>query len=184
MSLDEEFPSVLSAARAGADWAWSRLYADLAPTLLGYLRARGAPDAEDLLGETFLQVVRDLEGFDGDESGFRSWVFTIAHRRLVDDRRRRGRRPVQPAGDDVLDTRLPPAPAGEDEVLAALGTEQVLALLARLTEEQRAALALRFVAGLTLPEVAAVLGRTANATKALQRRGLRALRRHLGVDPG
>ncbi len=184
VSLDEEFASVLSAARAGADWAWSRLYADLAPTVLGYLRSRGAPDAEDVLGETFLQVVRGLEGFDGDESGFRSWVFTIAHRRLVDDRRRRGRRPVHPAADDVLDGQLPPMAAGEDEALASLGTERVLALLDSLTEEQRAALALRFVGGLTLPEVAAVLGRTDNATKALQRRGLRSLRRHLGVDDG
>lgn len=184
MSSDEEFASVLSAARAGADWAWSRLYADLAPGVLGYLRARGAADAEDLLGETFLQVVRGLEGFDGTESGFRSWVFTIAHRRLVDDRRRRGRRPVHPADDDVLEGQLPPVAGGEHEALAVLGTERVLALLATLTEEQRAALALRFVAGLSLPEVAAVLGRTDNATKALQRRGLRALRRTLGVDDG
>jgi len=184
VSLDEEFASVLSAARAGADWAWSRLYADLAPTVLGYLRARGVPEAEDVLGETFLQVVRGLEGFDGDESGFRSWVFTIAHRRLVDDRRRRGRRPVQHATEDVLDSQLPPMATSEDEALASLGTERVLALLDLLTEEQRSALALRFVGGLTLPEVAAVLGRTNNATKALQRRGLRSLRRHLGVDDG
>lgn len=182
MSLDEEFPTVLDAARAGADWAWSRLYADLAPTLLGYLRARGAPEPEDLVGETFLQVVRDLEGFEGDESGWRSWVFTIAHRRLVDDRRHRGRRPTDLAEDDVLARHLPTVSAAEPEALAQLGTDEVLALLSVLTEEQRAALALRFVAGLTLPEVAAVLGRTSNATKALQRRGLRALRRHLGVD--
>lgn len=184
VSLDDEFPAVLSAARAGADWAWSRLYADLAPTVLGYLRARGASDAEDLLGETFLQVVRGLEGFEGDEAGFRSWVFTIAHRRMLDDRRRRGRRPVRPAEDDELASRVPPAAAADVEAIAALGAEQVHALLSVLTGEQRAALTLRFVAGLDLPQVAAVLGRTTNATKALQRRGLRALRRHLGVaDP-
>lgn len=182
MSLDDEFAPVLDAARTGAEWAWARLYADLAPVLLAHLRAHGATDPEDVLGETFLQVVRGLERFDGDESGWRSWVFTIAHRRLVDERRRRGRRPEQPVEDDELAGALPPDPGSEPEALANLGTDQVLRLLGVLTDEQRDALTLRFVAGLSLPEVAAVLGRTSNATKALQRRGLRALRRHLGVE--
>lgn len=182
MSLDDEFGPVLDAARAGADWAWARLYRDLAPVVLGYLRARGAPDPEDVLGETFLQVVRDLARFEGDEAGWRSWVFTVAHRRLIDDRRRRGRRPVRPTQDEALAAELPPVEGGEPEALANLGTEQVLRLLDVLTDEQRSALALRFVAGLSLPEVAEVLGRTSNAIKALQRRGLRALRRHLQVD--
>lgn len=182
MSLDDEFAPVLDAARAGADWAWTRLYEDLAPAVLGYLRARGAAEPEDVLGETFLQVVRDLPRFDGDESGWRSWVFTVAHRRMIDERRQRGRRPEQPAEDDALAAALPSDAGSEPEALARLGTERVLALLAALTDEQRDALTLRFVAGLTLPEVATVLHRTPNATKALQRRGLRTLRRHLGVD--
>ena len=184
MSLAESFDAVLDAARAGSDDAWARLYEDLAPTLLGYLRVRGAAEPEDVLGETFLQVVRDLHRFDGDEDGFRSWVFTLAHRRLVDERRRRGRRPVRPVEHDRLAEGLPHVDGGEPEALARIGTEQVLALLAGLTDEQRDALALRFVAGLNLPEVAAVMGRTTDATKALQRRGLRTLRRQLGVqDP-
>lgn len=182
VSLDDEFAPVLDAARAGADWAWTRLYEDLAPVVLGYLRAHGAANPEDVLGETFLQVVRDLERFEGDESGWRSWVFTVAHRRLVDERRHRGRRPVAPAEDEELAAALPPDPGSEPEALANLGTERVLALLDVLTDEQRSALALRFVAGLTLPEVAEVLGRSPNATKALQRRGLRTLRRHLEAD--
>jgi DNA-directed RNA polymerase specialized sigma24 family protein len=94
----ESFNSVLTAARAGADWAWERIYADLAPVVTGYLRGHGAAEPEDLAGETFLHVVRDLPRFEGDERAFRSWVFTIAHRRLIDDRRRRGRRPVTPGG--------------------------------------------------------------------------------------
>lgn len=182
VSLDDEFAPVLDAARAGADWAWARLYEDLAPPLLGFLRARGAADPEDVLGETFLQVVRDLERFDGDEAGWRSWVFTVAHRRVIDEHRHRARRPVEPADDDALAAHLPPTSGSEPEAMANLGTEQVLRLLDVLTDEQRTALALRFVAGLSLPEVAEVIGRTSNATKALQRRGLRTLRRHLQVE--
>ncbi len=46
MSVDS-FDNVLSAARAGADWAWERIYADLAPRIGGYLRANGAADPAD-----------------------------------------------------------------------------------------------------------------------------------------
>jgi RNA polymerase sigma-70 factor (ECF subfamily) len=67
----------------------------------------------------------------------------------------------------------------EDEALARLGGDEVLALLGRLTEEQRTVLALRLVANLTIPEVAEIVGRTVNATKALQRRGLKTLRKQL-----
>src|SRR5688500_12096883 len=89
----EPFSSVLEAARANADWAWARIYDSLAPTILGYLRARGAPDADGVLGDVFLQLVRDIKRFEGDEAGFRSWVFVMVHHRLLDDLRKRSRRP-------------------------------------------------------------------------------------------
>src|SRR3954471_20934012 len=95
------FDEVLAAARAGAEWAWERIYGELAPSVAGYLRAHGASEPEDVAGEVFLQVVRGLERFEGGEAAFRAWVFTIAHRRCVDDLRRGARRPVQPASDEV-----------------------------------------------------------------------------------
>lgn len=183
MTLDDEFAPVLDAARAGADWAWARLYADLAPVVHGYLRTRGAREPEDVLGEVFLQVVRDLERFDGDEAGFRSWVFTIAHRRIIDESRQHGRRPVEAADDADLELALPTAATGEAEALERMGTEDVVRILGVLTDEQRDALALRFVAGLSQAEVAEVTGRNANAVKALQRRALANLRRRLGISP-
>jgi len=95
--MDSFEDSVLPAARAGAEWAWERIYRELAPTVTGYLRAHGAGEPEDLTGEVFLQVVRGLERFEGGERAFLAWVFTIAHRRVVDDLRRRARRPVSPS---------------------------------------------------------------------------------------
>jgi RNA polymerase sigma factor (sigma-70 family) len=52
-------------------------------------------DPDDLVGEVFLQVVRNLDTFTGDEAGFRSWLFTIVHRRVLDARRRARRRPEE-----------------------------------------------------------------------------------------
>jgi len=74
------------------------LYRQLAPAVLGYVRSQGAAEPEDLLGEIFLQVVRDIGRFRGDEAALRRWVFTIAHHRLIDARRRSQRRPAMSDG--------------------------------------------------------------------------------------
>ena len=109
MSLGHTFDGVLAGARARAEWAWAELYRDVAPSLLAYLRAQKAPDPEDLAGEVFLQLVRDLDSFQGGEREFRSWLFTVAHNRLLDERRRATRRPVEAAGEDVIEWHGPSA---------------------------------------------------------------------------
>lgn len=171
MPLGESFDSVLSAARAGAEWAWAAVYRDLAPVVLGYLRARGAREPEDLLGEVFLDVVRGLPGFEGNERDFRAWVFTIAHHDLLDERRRRGRRPVDPAPTERIVDRNPGGDV-EDEAMDALSGERVRRTLERLSPAQRDVLALRIFGDLTIEQVARVVGKRPGAVKALQRRGL------------
>jgi RNA polymerase sigma factor (sigma-70 family) len=165
----DAFDSVLAAARAGADWAWERIYTDLAGPVVGYLRAHGAAEPEDLAGEAFLQVVRDLGRFAGDERDFRAWVFTIVHRRLIDERRRRGRRPSVPL-DEPHD--LPGGDVTED-AQTALDRRRVLDLLADLPADQRSVLLLRILGDMTVEEVARAVGKRPGAVKALQRRGLR-----------
>jgi RNA polymerase sigma factor (sigma-70 family) len=177
----ERFDRVLAAARSGAEWAWPALYRELSPAVLGYLRARAAPEPEDLLGEVFLQVVRDVRGFEGGEREFRAWVFTIAHHRLLDDQRRRGRRPLEhgaaePAGEDERIGDV------EDEALAVIAEQHVRELLGRLSNDQRNVLLLRVIGDLTVGQVAEVLGKRPGAVKALQRRGLAALAREISKE--
>ena len=64
--IGDGFERILARARDGDELAWTVLYDDLSGQLLGYLRGRGAPEPEDQLGETFLQVARDLPRFTGD----------------------------------------------------------------------------------------------------------------------
>jgi RNA polymerase sigma factor (sigma-70 family) len=177
MATGPAFDDVHAAAQAGAAWAFEVLYRDLSPAVTGYLRLHGALDPDDLASETFLAVFRGLAGFSGDEDGLRSWVFTIAHRRLVDDWRRRSRRPR--LADDV--DLLPETPGGdvEDDVLTRLGTETVHRMCAGLPADQRSVLLLRVLADLTVEQVAAVMDRSVGSVKALQRRGLRRLRAEL-----
>jgi len=168
------FDDVLAAAQAGAGWAFEVLYRDLSPAVTGYLRLHGAAEPDDLASETFLGVFTGLAGFSGDEDALRAWVFTIAHRRLIDDWRRRSRRPR--IADD--DTDLAGRVGGdvEDDVLVRVGTESVHRLCAQLPDDQRAVLLLRILADLTVEQVAQVMGRSVGSVKALQRRGLRSLR--------
>ena len=171
------FDDVLRAARAGAEWAWARIYADLAPQVVGYLRGHGADDPEDVAGEVFLQVVRALPAFSGGERDFRAWVFTIVHRRLVDDLRRRGRRPVEAASVETVERAAGsggdvPADAEERITDAA-----VRAAIGELPAQQRTVMLLRIIGDLTIEEIARALGKRSGAIKALQRRALLRLER-------
>ena len=90
---------------------------------------QGAADPDDLVSEVFLAVFRGIASFSGDEAGFRSWVFVIAHRRLQDSRRRRARRPQ--TSDAEAASAGPAASSAEDEALRDLATDRVHALCAR-----------------------------------------------------
>src|SRR3712207_6193484 len=171
------FDDVLAAAQAGAGWAFEVLYRDLSPAVTGYLRLHGAAEPDDLASETFLGVFTGLAGFRGDEDDLRSWVFTIAHRRLVDDWRRRSRRPQ--VADDPGDLTEHVGGDVEDDVLLRIGAERVHELCGTLPSDQRSVLLLRILADLTVEQVAQVLDRSVASVKALQRRGLRSLRDRL-----
>ena len=178
---DEGFATLLEAARSGSETAWATIYRRLSPAVLGYLRSSNAPDPEDVLSESFLQVARDLPRFEGDARQFRSWVFTIAHHRLLDARRASARRPVDPVPEPP---EPPPSPQSDaaEEALDRIGLEQVHRILATLSPDQRAVLLLRVVGGMTVDEVAHALDKRPGAVKALQRRGLAAARRGLARE--
>jgi len=175
------FASVLVAARAGAPWALERLYLALSPAVVGYLRLQGAEDPEDLTNEVFLGVFRRIGSFEGDEEKFRSWVFTIAHSRLVDDRRRTDRRPR--LGEPHEDHWDRAGGDAEQEALGRLSSQRVQALCEGLVADQRDVLLLRVMAGLTVEAIAEALEKSEGAVKALQRRGLANLRKILERDP-
>jgi RNA polymerase sigma-70 factor (ECF subfamily) len=174
----ERFTSLLAAARQGDEAAWRELYSGLAPVVLGYLRANAAPDPEDVLSEVFLQVARDIAKFEGEERGFRSWVFTIAHHRLIDARRHSARRPVELSPEPPEPTAL--AEDAADEALAKIGMDEVKRVLSVLSPEQRSVLLLRVIGDLSIEDVAKAVGKRTGAVKALQRRGLAAVKRELG----
>jgi RNA polymerase sigma factor (sigma-70 family) len=146
--FDGQFDAVLEGVRLGEPWAFDRIFRRLAPVVTVYLGAQGSEEPDDLTSEVFLGVLRNIGSFRGDEAGFRAWVFTIAHRRLTDERRRISRHPVIEPLVAAAD-RLAPDDV-EDTVARSLGTERVRALCELLGRDQRNVLLLRLVAALTV----------------------------------
>jgi RNA polymerase sigma-70 factor (ECF subfamily) len=168
--IGAEFENVLAGARNGDEAEFARLWRDLNPPLLRYL-SLGGDAADEVAAETWLTVVRGLDTFTGDETGWRAWVFTTARRRAVDAARRRGReaRLGRPTAWIVT------VPDCADVVVDSLSTKDAVALVRQLPPLQAEVVLLRVVAGLPVSEVAEVLGRTPGAVRVACHRGLRTL---------
>jgi RNA polymerase sigma-70 factor (ECF subfamily) len=174
VTIGVAFPEVLAAARAGADWAWERLVTSIAGSVRGYVAAQGATDPDDLTGEVLLHLVRGIHRFEGDEAGFRSWVFLIAHHRLIDERRRGRRDEAKRAAQEPIRNN-PAADAAFDSASGIDWSDR----LGRLSEDQRHVLLLRVVAGLPAEEVARILDKRVATVRVLQHRALTRLRTEL-----
>ena len=169
---------LVGAARDGDEGAWADIYRQFIGPITGYLARSGVTEADDVAAEVFLQVARDIHRYDPDGGSFRSWVFVIAHRRMIDWRRAAGRRlPASPSTPEDQ-----PGGDVEQEAMELLEASDWSGILDILTEEQREVLTLRLVADMSLLETAEVTGRRVGAVKALQHRGLEAMRR--AMDEG
>jgi RNA polymerase sigma-70 factor (ECF subfamily) len=138
------------------------LYERAIPEVYGYLldRCGDRTTAEDLTSETFLAAVRAVQTPQGADPSM-PWLIGVARHKLVDHWRRRARdsRLIDDLSGSAYDTDDP-----WDERLSALDAAETLG---RMGEHHRLALTLRYVDGLSVPEVASLLERTVHATEAL-----------------
>ena len=157
------------------------LYDRYAEPVYRYCHRRlGCPDAAaDATAVVFTRALAALPRYR--EGSFRSWLFAIAHNAITDSYRSRASRPESPleAAADLADTARDAAP--EDAALAGEARRSLLAALDRLPAEQRRIVELR-LAGLTGPEIAAVLDRTVGSVKIAQHRAYARLRSILTED--
>jgi RNA polymerase sigma-70 factor, ECF subfamily len=148
------------------------LYDTALPEVYGYLLPRCGRRslAEDLTAETFLAAVEAVRREPPPVLSV-AWLVGVARHKLADHWRRAAReqRGLQALDGGVLETAEDPW----DERLDALLARQVLAMLG---PHHRAALTLRYLDGLTVPQVAEHLGRTLHATEALLTRARAAFR--------
>ncbi len=170
---------LVTRAQGGDAEAIGQLYDQHHEALFRYVWARVGerPLAEDLTGEVFMRMLNALPRYRAAAAPFRAWLYQIASNLLVDHYRKMSRQSLAPLHEAERNS------AGLNDVTALveqqLTLERVHQALARLDETQREVVTLRFLSGLSLQEVASALGKTENAVKALQHRGLMALREML-----
>jgi RNA polymerase sigma-70 factor (ECF subfamily) len=155
------------------------LYDRHRPSIFRYVWARVGDrhTAEDLTGDVFVRMVTALPNYRTTGQPFRAWLYRIAHNLLVDHYRRENKRAA--VSLDTIEER----DAGGDDPVAVterkLDAERVQHALSSLDPPHREVVLLRFVCGLSLQEVAQILGKTEGAIKSLQHRSLTALRQAL-----
>jgi len=178
----------LAAAQSGDQRAWITIYDELSGPLLSYLRRlgnSGRSEAEDLLGETFMQISRDLHKFGGGPTELRPWAFRIARNRLIDASRSLARRPEGHLSSSAasLDDELKQRELtylDQAEYQQIMDVEFLNQLLSTLTPDQREVMWLRFVEDLDTESVGHITGRSPNAVAAMTQRALTHL--HLRIQ--
>jgi RNA polymerase sigma-70 factor (ECF subfamily) len=162
-------------ARAGKRDALAELWRTHHAPLLRYLRARRVTAPEDVASQVWIDVARSIERFDGGADDFRRWLFTIGHRRSVDEIRRSVRR-------SGVAIRAADHAAGADvEHDRDASLDRAIAMVATLPDNLAEAVMLRVVNDLPIADVAAVMGISEGNVRVLVHRGLARLRRKLVV---
>jgi RNA polymerase sigma-70 factor (ECF subfamily) len=171
-SIDE----LAAAAAAGDVESVGRLYDSLVGPIYRYvaLRVHRREDAEDLTQLVFERIVGSLPRYRSRGRPFEAWAFRIARNAVIDHVRRD--RAHEPLGDghDAGHEETPDQVTVRGEEIRELRTA-----IAELTHDQQEALALRFAAGLSAEEAAAVMGRRAGTVRGLTFRAIASLRRRL-----
>jgi RNA polymerase sigma-70 factor (ECF subfamily) len=155
---------------------FERLYEEHAQALFGFLayRTGDRPLAEDILADTFERAMRARARFDRRKASEKTWLYTIALNLLRDHARRR-------TSETRALERIPhedPEPA--DRLASIEHRDELQRAMAILSDEEREALALRFGADLTVPEMAKLLGEPLPRVEGRVYRSLRKLREEMG----
>lgn len=140
-----------------------------------YYRTGDAQTAEDLTGEVFLKMVQVLASRTVEPKHFQAWLYQVARNLVIDQHRRGAAHPTQALTEDLAETG-----PGPNHMLDFNLTSATLAqAMTHLEDTQREVLVLRFIESMPIAETAWVVHKSEDAVKALQRRGLMALRRLL-----
>ena len=153
--MNQAIAAPATEAPATADLAFEELYRssrdDLYAYIAGMLRDRSA--AEEVTAAVFEKAFRKRRRFDSGRGSARAWLFGIARNAAIDELRRRGRR-----AELTADPADPDAPAPDALAEHSARRATVAAALGRLAPRDRELVAMKFFAGLTNAEIAAVLG--------------------------
>ncbi|MFC2004768.1 RNA polymerase sigma factor [Chloroflexota bacterium] len=165
-------------AANGNEVAFGELYSLFVEKIYRYIfyHVKSKATAEDITGEVFLKAWRAIGSCRGKENSFSSWLYRIAHNQLIDEIRKRQRRPsLEIENIETIRDKT----AG---VEGYLEQQELLGVIDHLNSNQRQVIILKFIEGLDNREIAKIMGKNEGAIRALQMRALSALRKELNKE--
>jgi RNA polymerase sigma-70 factor, ECF subfamily len=181
VTLDETaIERLVRQAQAGDAWAYGRIFDHFHLPVYRYIasRVQRPSDAEDLTQLVFVKALEALPRYEARGIPFGGWLFRLARNTVIDHIRTRH----EHADLEAATGHAGSEPGPHEVTVLRQELDEVAAALAALTDEQRDAIALRFFAGLSAREAAAVMGKQEGTIRGLQFRAIAALRRELGID--
>jgi len=142
------------------------------------LRRGDRTEAEDMPQQVFLSALQSISSFQWKGVPFTAWLFRIAHNQAIDYLRKKSKQPATMLNESL-------ASGGDDPELMverSIDIEELLLATRRLTEAQREVISLRFTSGLSIAEVARIMGKSQGAIKALQHSAILTLRKVMVVE--
>ena len=175
---DPRDAELIAAWKAGDQRAATELVERHASALARFAASRGggAPgEIDEIVQDTFVRAFGSLDGFRGDSS-FRTWLFSI-ERRLMLDRRRAERR--RPAGVEIAEEHAATEFDALDELVGDEAQARVRNAIRRLTATQREVFVLRVMEGLSYKEIASAVGTTEGAARVHYHNAMRSVKEFL-----
>ncbi|HLF69518.1 MAG TPA: sigma-70 family RNA polymerase sigma factor [Actinomycetota bacterium] len=173
-----EASDLISRARIGDKDAFAALYREYVQTVHRFVAARvkNPQKAEDIVAETFVKALRNINRFEFRGIEFSAWLVRIA-RNLIMDNARSATSNLEVLQDETPEG-APEADTG-DLAMAAIEAERLRGALDQMIPDHRTVLELRFVKGYPVTEVSQLMAKSEGAVRVLQYRALRAMKRYL-----
>lgn len=182
--MSSEEADLIKRAKRGEAAAFAEIYDRCQPAIYRYVfyQLHDVHAAEDVTGEVFVRLVEKIDQFTYRGHPLLAWLYTIARNLVRDYQRRTARTPTLPITEWQIVSEDAPAPEARTE--RKLTQRRLADAITHLTEGQRQVILLKFIEGLDNATVAQTMGKSVGAVKALQHRGLAALRRILEREEG
>ena len=178
---DEE--SLVRRAKEHDQTALTQIYEENFDKIYRYivLKIGDRTEAEDMTQQVFLSAFKCISSFKYTKgTPFSSWLYRIAHNRVVDYLRKKSKRPTVPLEESLASN----SSSGSDprrEAERNLAIEELASATRHLTKAQQEVISLRFAGELSVAQAAKVMGKSEGAIKALQHSAIVSLRKLLAA---
>ena len=169
--------NIVRQAIEGNQWAFTELYDEHFDKVYRYIyfRVSSQAEAEDLTQEVFLKALQSIGSYKWRDVPFASWLFRIAHNQVIDYMRKRSKHKKVPLEEAAAVSMEDPVAITEQ----MLEAQELVSAIKRLPTAQQEVISLRFLAGLTIADIARILSKSEGTVKALQFNGTVSLRKIL-----